>query len=262
MLFCWCPMSALGQIALDQISGPGDTYIKSYIDNGNDYVRTDRIFYGGIQKGNDNGFEYYIATTGIEKYGSDGSSYFDPIIVCFDKYLNIKFLYPFGTVLASRFNSGISEFSLNAFGGKVGAVDSIGTVILQPKYDYITISDSTVNGIKVISHNDDEVTFLCNVFSKDSPGEYFEFVVYYKDILPVKAFHYEFESLIKPEYFLESQAHWKFNDDEKNYIMGMHRMLNMDYRNALIYFKKIDCPDNYIKLKHNMQQCRKAIKKK
>ena len=226
--------------------------------DGNDNFQTDPIFSKAIIS-DYNGCKYIIASISIDRYISKNDiDINNNIWLCMYDDCKIKFYYPIGTKRAYPFSKGISLFSIRNIDGGVGAVDLNGNIILPPIYDYITDNDLYYIGIQAIRQNTSLVAFSCNIFEKKSLEEIYRFQVLFDDELP-RSFpiHEEFSELIDNKSFTEMITNETYDNDDRMYLWGIHKMLNLDFERALFYFRQIYKKSSFKNLKINMHQCNK-----
>ncbi len=226
--------------------------------DGNADVQTDPIFSKAIISEYEGG-KYIIASISIDRYISKNDIDIDnDIWLCMYDDFKIKFYYPIGTKQAYPFTKGISLFSIRNIGGGIGAVDFNGNMIIPPDYDFITVNNLYYTGIQAIRQNTSLVAFNCNIFEKKSLEEIYRFQVLFDDELP-RSFpiHEEFSELIDNKSFTEMITNETYDNDDRMYLWGIHKMLNLDFERALLYFRQINKKSSFKNLKINMRQCNK-----
>lgn len=227
---------------------------------GNVITKTDPIF-SKARIVKDSLRQYVVASIEITGYQTDKSiGFIDRIWLCLDDRLRVAFYYPIGTVEACGLDDGVSLFSYDRNFDIVGAVDSIGNIIMQPGYEYITKNSRLLNGINRIVDESSAVVLQCNVFKQGNMEPEYTYDVLIDEKVPVLlSIHNEYLNLIYVKSFSDMLQEIEYDSDTRLYLWGIHEMLNLNYEIALSYFKQIENMDYFKYLENNIKQCKELI---
>jgi len=187
-------------------------------------------------------------------------NFIDKLWLFLNDRLRAVFYYPIGTIEACGLKDGVSLFSYDRNFEIVGAVDSIGNIIMQPKYEYITKKGQFLNGINRIMDESSAIVLQCCLFKQGNIEPEYIYDVLLDETVPILlSIHNEYSSLIDAESFSEMLQDIEYDNDTQLYLWGIHKMLNMDFSNALSSFKKIENMASFMGLEDNMRQCKKIL---
>lgn len=225
--------------------------------DGNVIIKTDPIF-SKARIVKDSLRQNIVASIEIIGHQSNKSiEFIDKLWLCLNDSLRVVFHYPIGTVEACGLKDGVSLFSYDRNFDIVGAVDSIGNIIMQPKYEYIIKNGVFLNGINRIIDDSSAVVMQCCVFKQGDTEPDYTYDIILDETVPIfLTIHNEYSSLIDVKSFLEMLQDIEYNRDTQLYLWGIHQMLNMDFSNALLSFKKIENVASFVGLEDNMRQCK------
>lgn len=260
------PNIILGQeikISYDGESSAGGILfsLSSVEDNGEVAIKTDGIFSNArlVNMGPEQGV---IASIDIMGYKPDKTiNYLDQIWLFLNDELRVVFQYPVGTKSAYGLNDGVTLFSYDRHCNIVGAVDSIGNIIMPPKYEYIIKHGRFLNGINLIyDDSTDDIKFKCRVFKQGSTEPNYTYDVFFDNRVPIYiTIHNPYSKLISNKSFSDMLQEMEYDSDTQLYLSGIHELLNLNYTNALLHFNQIDNKDSFKYLRKNINQCLELI---
>ena len=203
-----------------------------------------------------------IASIDIVGYKSDKSiNCLDQLWLYLNDELRVVFYYPVGTKMVYGLKDGVSLFSYDHNCDIVGAIDSIGHIIMQPKYEYITKNGRYMNGINRRYGESSSVVFECSVFKYGEAEPNYTYDVFFDDKVPIYVtVHNEYSKLIDCKTFSDMLQDIDYHYDVQLYLKGIHEFLNMNYKKALSYFEQIENKDSFRYLSNNIQQCNELIR--
>lgn len=202
-----------------------------------------------------------IASIDVVGQNPDKSiKFIDQLWLCLNDGFRVIFYYPIGTKAACGLKDGVSIFSYDRNFDIIGAVDSIGNIIMQPQYEYITNNGILLNGINIIKDESSEIVFQCKVFKRgDSEPDYTYDVIFDKKVPIYVTVHNEYSYLIDTRSFPAMLQDVEYDNDARLYLSGIHEMLNMNYETALSYFNQIANRVSFMYLERNIKVCEELI---
>lgn len=224
--------------------------------DGNVITKTDPIF-SKARIVKDSLMQYAIASIEITGYQSDKSiDFIDRLWLCLNDKLRTVFHYPIGTMEARGLQDGVSLFSYDRNFDIVGAVDSIGNIILQPEYEYITKNGMLLNGINKTMDESSTVVLQCSIFKQGNTESDYTYDVLIDKKIPILLFiHNEYFCLIDAKRFSWMLKEMEYDNDTRLYLCAVHEMLNINYKTALSYFNQIAKKDSFKHLERNIKRC-------
>lgn len=235
-------------------------------ENGKVIAKTDAVFSSAKVIDTSTG-QNVIAAIPVGRYLSNDEYRFSEIWLCLDNDLEIKFYYPVGTTYVRTWKDDITLFFTSSIDGHTGAINSNGDVILNPKYTYLTLSGIYINGITELKETYQSIIFHCDVYNKIHITQHYTFNVVFDLNVPIyikPIAHKTYSPLINTVEFSEMMKEYDsyYDNDAKLYLWGVHMMLNMNYKEALSFFAKIENKSFFHGIEDNIHQCKEILDEK
>lgn len=231
---------------LDKTNGYIYKGIKTVNSKGETIKKIQPVF-DAVYPANDNGFRHAICKYYIPKDGSHkprhGAAI--PVVLCVDKDLETKFIFPTGTWSATPFENGISVF-YTAYDDiekphNAGAIDTLGKVIYKPEYDDCWVAGDNVLAYKISEDieldSDRHISRLQVKNIKDrSKTATFDIILYFES-----DFIFCWDGIMTNYRDIDYKDidNMEVSPDKKSFYKGQYHILNMKLDKAAKYFDKL-----------------------